>query len=178
MTRTCSEAAVGLEQGTRGIRPPESSVVQLMRARCTDDQWPIAALECFAQMKEDDLGRCARTLDEDARSRMFAALGGGDETAVAIARIRLSGMHVGVVECDELFATARDFLACEAVPLETRARVGPQIAESWNLPDKLPADAATRMATVCARSRDTLAQQLGAAGCQSTGGAAPVAPAP
>jgi non-ribosomal peptide synthetase component F len=165
VTRTCSEAAVGLEQATRSIRPPDSSVVQLMRARCADDRWSATAIECFATMKEGDLGRCVATLDEDARRQMFAALGGGDETAVAIARIRLADMHVGLPACDLLFATARDFLACEAVPLETRAQVGPQIAESWNLPDKLPADAQARMTAVCSQSRETLVQQAVAAGC-------------
>lgn len=137
-----------------------------MKARCVDDRWSNAAIECFAQMKEGDLGTCAGKLPEDARRAMFAALGGTDETAVAIAKLRLASMHVSVEACDALFATAHAFLDCEAIPLETRAQVGPQIAESWDLPDKLPPDAQTRMTTVCTQARETLVQQAVAASCQ------------
>jgi len=136
-----------------------------MKARCADDHWSAAAIECFAQMKEGELGTCASKLPDEARRAMFAALGGTDETAVAIARLRLASMHVGVEACDRLFATAHAFLACDQIPLETRAQVGPQIADSWNLPDKLPPDAQARMATVCSSSRETLLQQAVAVGC-------------
>ena len=164
--RTCSEAAVGLEQATRAIRPPEGSVLQLMRARCADDRWADDAIDCFATMREGDLGACASRLPEEARHQLFAALGGTDEAAVAIAKIRLADMHVGVVACDELFAAAREFLGCEAIPIATRAEVGPQIADSWDLPDKLPADAQARMSIVCTRTRQALVQQSVTAGCQ------------
>ncbi|MEO8846307.1 MAG: hypothetical protein ABI591_26815 [Kofleriaceae bacterium] len=167
-TRTCSEAAVGLEQATRSIRPPESSVVQIMRGRCADDRWGDDAIDCFAQMTEGDLGRCAGKLPEDARRQMFGALGGGDETAVAIARLRLAGMHVGIPACDALWVTTSEYLSCDAVPLATRAELGPQIADSWNLPDRLPPDAQTRMTAVCTRSRETVLQQAVAAGCPIT----------
>ncbi|MEO8554492.1 MAG: hypothetical protein ABI678_31165 [Kofleriaceae bacterium] len=166
LTRTCGEAAVGIEQATRGIRSPDSSPGAEMKARCVDDHWSSAAIECFAQMKEGDLGTCAGKLPDDARRAMFAALGGTDETAVAIAKLRLASMRVGVEACDQLFATAHAFLDCDQIPLETRAQVGPQIAESWNLPDKLPPDAQARMATVCSSSRETLLQQAVAVGCQ------------
>jgi hypothetical protein len=165
-TRTCSEAAVGIEQATRAIRPPEGSVLQLVRARCADDRWPDAAIDCFAIMHEGDLGACASKLAEEARHQLFAALGGTDEAAVAIAKIRLADMHVGVAACDALFVAAREFLGCEAIPIATRAEVGPQIADSWDLPDKLPADAQARMTTVCDQSRQALVQQSVTAGCQ------------
>jgi hypothetical protein len=166
LAHTCSEAGVGIEQATRGIRSPDSSVGQEMRGRCLDDHWSAEAIECFAMMKEGDLGTCAGKLPEDARKAMFAALGGTDETAVAVAKIRLADMHVGVPECDQLFATAHDFLGCEAIPLEDRAQAGAQIADSWNLPAKLPADARARIAKVCTESRDALVQRAAAAGCQ------------
>jgi hypothetical protein len=166
LAHTCSEAGVGIEQATRSMRAPDSSVGQEMRGRCLDDHWSAAAIDCFAQMKEGDLGTCAAKLAEDARKSMFAALGGTDEAAVAIAKIRLADMHVGVPECDQLFATAHDFLGCEAIPLEDRAQAGAQIADSWNLPDKLPPDARARIAKVCTESRDALVQRAAAAGCQ------------
>jgi len=139
-----------------------------MRARCADDRWSGAAIDCFAQMKEDELGRCAATLPDDARRQMFAALGGGDETAIAVAKLRLANMHVGIPTCDALWVTASEYLACEAVPIATRAQVGPQIADSWNLPDHLPADAQAKMTTVCTQSRETLLQQAVAVGCPIT----------
>ena len=165
--RSCAEAAVGIEQATRAIRPPEGSVVQLMRARCADDRWASDALDCFATMKEGELAKCASTLPEESRHELFAALGGTDEAAVAISALRLADMHVGVTACDELFATARDFMGCEAIPLATRAEIGPQIADSWDLPDKLPADAQARMTTVCTQSREALLQQAVTAGCRT-----------
>lgn len=136
-----------------------------MKARCVDDTWPAAAIECFAQMKEGELGTCASKLSDDARRAMFAALGGTDETAVAIAKLRLASMHVAVEACNQLFATTRAFLDCDQIPLETRAQIGPQIAESWHLPDKLSPEAQARMATVCSSARETLLQQAVAAGC-------------
>ena len=163
--RTCSEAAVGIEQATRSIRPPDSSVVEIMRGRCADDRWTGDAIDCFSEMNEDDLGRCASKLPEDARHQMIAALGGGDETAVAIAKLRLAGMHVGIAACDALWVTASGYLSCDPVPIATRAEVGPQIADSWNLPDHLPPDAQARMTEVCTKSRETLLQQAVAAGC-------------
>lgn len=163
--RSCSEAAVGIEQATRSLRPPETSVVEEMRARCADDHWSADATDCFATMHEGELVRCAQLLSEESRHAMFTAIGGTSETAVAIARIRLSGMHVGIDACDALWTMAVEFLRCEAIPLETRAEVGPQIAESWNLPDKLPADARARMAQVCTSSKQTLVTEAGAAGC-------------
>lgn len=166
LAHTCSEAGVGIEQATRGIRSPDSSVGQEMRGRCLDDHWSASAIECFAKMKEGELGTCAKQLPEEARKAMFAALGGTDEAAVAIAKIRLADMHVGVPECDQLFATAHDFLTCEAIPLEDRAQAGAQIADSWNLPDKLPPDAHARIAKVCSESRAALVQRAAAAGCQ------------
>lgn len=166
LAHTCSEAGVGIEQATRSLRSPDSSVGQQMRGRCLDDHWSADAIECFTKMQEDDLGTCAAKLTEDARKAMFAALGGTDEAAVAIAKLRLADMHVGVPECDQLFAAAHDFLGCEAIPLEDRAQAGAQIADSWNLPDKLPADARARIAKVCTESRAALVQREAAAGCQ------------
>ncbi|MFT3696914.1 MAG: hypothetical protein QM831_27480 [Kofleriaceae bacterium] len=163
--RSCSEAAVGLEQATRSIRPPDQTIVEEMRGRCTDDHWSVDAIDCFATMHEGDLVHCAQLLPEESRHAMFTTIGGTSETAVAIARIRLSGMHVGIDACDALWTTAVNFLRCEAIPLETRAEVGPQIADSWNLPDKLPADAQAKMAQVCVSSQKTLVQQAGVAGC-------------
>ncbi len=138
-----------------------------MRARCADDRWSAEAIDCFALMKEGELGTCASKLPEEARHQLFTALGGTNEAAVAIAKLRLADMHVGVEACNQLFSSARDFLGCDAIPIATRAEMGPQIADSWDLPDKLPAAAQARMTEVCSKSREALLQQTVTAGCQA-----------
>jgi len=73
--RGCAEAAAGIERGTRGIRDPGQSVVSALRGHCLDDAWSAVAIECFAKMTEDDLGRCAGELKPAARDRLFTTLG-------------------------------------------------------------------------------------------------------
>jgi hypothetical protein len=166
--RTCAEAAIGIEQATRSVRPPDESIVQQMRARCADDSWSASVIDCFAQMSEGDLTHCAEKLSEQSRHALFAALGGTDEAAIAIAKLRLANMHVGIPTCDALWVTTGEYLACDAIPIGTRAEVGPQIADSWNLPEHLPANAQARMTEVCTKSRETLLQQAVAFGCTVT----------
>jgi hypothetical protein len=165
VTRTCTEAAVGLEGGTKSIRPPESSIIDVMRGLCHDDRWSAEVIECFALMHEGDLGRCAGQLPDESRKAMFAALGGSDETTIAIARVRLEGMHVGVGPCDQLFTTVHDLLACERLDPATRATLGSSAADLWDLPARIPPDAAARMATVCQQALDEITRQAMAAGC-------------
>jgi hypothetical protein len=141
-------------------------VIEIVRTRCTEDRWASDAIECFATMREGDLVACARKLPEEARHELFASLGGTDEAAVAIAQLQLAELHVSVEACNQLFSTAREFLRCEAIPIATRADLGPKIADSWELPDKLPANAQARMTAVCLQSREALMQQTVAAGCQ------------
>ncbi|MGE5181178.1 MAG: hypothetical protein ACM31C_03910 [Acidobacteriota bacterium] len=167
-TASCREAAAGLEQGTRSVRAPESSVVIEMHARCTEDVWPVAAIECFARMHEGELGRCARALPDGARDRMFAVLGGGapDRAAIAIARARLESMQVGVGECDRFVAAVHSVLTCEQMPIEARVQLGNETADIWDLPTEgLPEDAQRRMADACGASLAQLQQQAQDAGC-------------
>jgi hypothetical protein len=165
VTRTCTEAAVGLQGGTKSIRPPDSSIVQDMRGLCHNDRWSAEAIECFATMREGDLGRCAAKLPDDARKAMFAALGGSDETAIALARIRLEGMHVGVPECDQLFSTVHDLMTCTRIPPTTRAMLGNSAADLWDLPAKIPPDAAAKMSNVCKQTLDEIQREAIDAGC-------------
>lgn len=157
VTRTCTEAAVGLEGATKGIRSPEADpIVNPMRALCNQDHWSGEVIECFATMHEGDLGRCSGMLGDDSRKAMFSALGDNDETAIAIARVRLDTMHVGVVECDHLFATVRDLLVCDRIPTASRAQLGKSAADLWDLPKNIPADAKARMAAVCKTTLDEM----------------------
>ena len=74
--RTCKEAALGLESATRGVRDPGNAVAGPLTLRCHEDSWPIAALKCFATMREGELGKCGRLISERSRAKLFAVLGG------------------------------------------------------------------------------------------------------
>lgn len=166
--RTCAEAAAGIESGTRGIRDPETSVVSRVRGLCLDDAWPADAVACFAHMTEGELGRCAGALATAPRERLLAVLGGAgdDRMAIAVAQARLTGLEVGVAECDSFVTAVARALACEAMPLAQRAQLGNETAEFWSLPTtNLPAEAARRMAAVCGESLAVLRQQVADAGC-------------
>lgn len=167
-TRACRDAAAGLERGTRGLRPPEASVLEAMRALCERDAWPAATIDCFARMREDDFGRCAAPLRKKARDRLFDRVGGGapDAIAVASALAKLSALQVGIPECDRFVEAVAQVLICDAMALEVRAQLGTETADFWSLPTSgLPADAQLRMADVCWRSSEALAQQAADAGC-------------
>jgi hypothetical protein len=167
-TNTCSDAAVGLEQATRGVRAPDSSVLLAMRGRCTEDNWPVVAIDCFAKMREGDLGHCARALPDDARNKMFGVLGGGqpDRMAITIARARLDGLEVGVASCNRFVAAVASVLSCEQMPLDKRVQLGNETADFWDLPTHgLSEDVQKRMGDVCGASLAELEQQARDAGC-------------
>jgi hypothetical protein len=167
-TRACNDAAAGLERGTRSLRPPEGSVLDAARGLCTDDAWPATAIDCFARMREGELGRCAAVLSKRARDRLFDRLGGGasDRIAVATALVKLSTLQVGIAECDRFVETVAHVLICDAMSIEVRAQLGAETADLWALPTSgLPPDAQLRMAEVCGRSTAALAQQAADAGC-------------
>jgi hypothetical protein len=167
-TATCSEAAVGLEQATRGVRAPESSIMLAMRARCSDDRWPATAIECFAKMHEGDLGKCARILPDDARKHLFGTLGGDqdDRMQIVLARARLEGVEVGVPICNRFVAAVASVLTCDAMPLDKRVILGNETADFWDLPTHgLPEDAQRRMSNACGASLAELQAQAESFGC-------------
>lgn len=166
-TRSCRQAALGLENATRGVRSPESSVADELVVRCAEDTWPAAAIDCFAEMREGDLGRCSRSLPDDARNRMFAVLGGGGgRTGIAIALARLEQLQVGVPACDQFITAVSAVLKCEEIAIDVRVQLGQETAELWSLPTaKLAADDVQRMTDVCGQSLASLRQQASDAGC-------------
>lgn len=162
------EAAAGLERNTRDVRAPESSVLAPMRARCIEDGWSAAAIECFATMQEGGLGPCAAKLGKDDRERMFGALGGNgnDATAIAVARAKLATLKVGVPECERFVTTVANVINCEGLALDVRVQLGNETADFWSLPTSgLAPDAAARMAAVCSQSLAALQQRAAEAGC-------------
>ncbi len=167
-TRACKDAAAGLERSTRGVRPPEVSVLEAMHALCVDDVWPAAAIECFAALREDGFGRCAAALPPRKRQRLFDRVGGGasERVAIASALARLSTLQVGIPECDPFVEAVAHVLVCDAMAIEVRAQLGSETADFWSLPTSgLPADAQLRMADVCGRSTSALERQAVEAGC-------------
>ncbi|HSN26975.1 MAG TPA: hypothetical protein VLT45_11830 [Kofleriaceae bacterium] len=166
VSHTCADAAVGIERATKGVRAPDTTVFDEMRGRCTDDAWPLAAIDCFAMMKEGDVARCARELHDSVRDRMFGVLSGGnDRGSLAIARARLDAMTLPVAACDQFVKSVSAVLACERMPIETRIELGNDTADFWSLPEQLPADAEQRIATACGQSLSALQQHAAVAGC-------------
>ena len=164
---SCTEAAVGLERGTVDVRVPDTSIVDAMRARCADDAWPVAAIECFSAMKPGDLGPCAAKLPDGARDALFGELGAGDDRVdLARAQAGLAELSVNIAECDRFIAEVRSVMACDAIPLEARAQLGRAVIDFWSLPTKnLPVDATRRMANVCSSSLVELEQRAGGTNC-------------
>jgi hypothetical protein len=168
-TRSCKQAALGLENATRGVRAPESTVADELAVRCNEDSWPSAAIDCFAEMREGDLGRCSKELPDDSRNRMFGVLAGsgGGQTGIAIALARLEQLQVGVPACDRFITAVSAVLKCELVPIEIRVQLGQETAELWSLPTaRLAPEDVQRMTDVCGASLASLEQQASDAGCK------------
>ena len=166
-THSCSDAALGLENASRGVRAPDHRVFDTLRARCLEDAWPAAAVDCFATMAEGDLGRCSRNMPDAMREAIFAALSGKEPGAnIYVTRARLQQLQVGVPECDRFVAAVTNVLTCERLAIDQRLTLGNETADFWALPTTgLPADAERRMAEVCGKSLATLQQQAVTAGC-------------
>jgi len=167
VSHSCSDAAVGIERATKGVRSPDTTVFEAMRDRCTTDGWSVAAIDCFANLKEGEIGVCARELHDGVRDNMFAVLAGGtaDRGSLAIARARLDAMALPIAECDRFVKGVSAVLSCEQMPLETRIQLGNDTADFWELPEELPADAQQRMAAACGQSLSALQQHATSAGC-------------
>lgn len=167
---TCAHAARGLAGATRGVRDPDSGtdVFDALIARCDRDAWPVTAIDCFAEMAEGDLGRCAKLLDETKREAVFAVLAGNEPShaGLAVARARLEQLTVGIDACDRFVHAVTTALTCEALALELRLSIGNETAQFWSLPtDRLAADDIQRMSQVCVASLATLTREAGSVGC-------------
>lgn len=160
---------MGLESATRSVRSPDNPVAGPLTLKCHEDTWPVSAIDCFATMREGDLGKCAKQLPEAARGQLFSVLGGfGDaHMSIAVAHARLEQLQVGVRECDAFVNAVASVLACDQVPIETRVQLGQETADFWSLPtQRLAAEDMARMSTVCTQSLTSLLQQASDAGCK------------
>ena len=157
---SCTEAAERLEHATRDLRDPEQSILVAMRTRCTEDRWPGAAVDCFAQMFPEELGTCAGKLATEQREAMFAAFG----SSIAVAVAKLKALHVGIPDCDQLIGAFVTVLTCDKLAFAQRLEIGNN-ADFWALPEKLPPEMAARMASSCKGWYVELKAQVGESGC-------------
>ena len=166
--RGCGEAAAGLERATRGLRPPEESILGPMRALCVEDAWPAVAIDCFATMTPDDLGKCAGMVDAKHREALFARISGldHDKAALAILVARLANVKVGIAECDGFVTAVSRAMSCEGLSLEERHGLGSETVDFWSLnTSRLPPDAVAKMVRACGESLSALQTQVAAVGC-------------
>ncbi|MBL9013932.1 MAG: hypothetical protein JNL83_07140, partial [Myxococcales bacterium] len=166
--RGCGEAAAGLERATRGVRPPEESILGPMRALCIEDAWPTVAIDCFATMTPDDLGRCAGLVAAKPREALFARIAGvdHDRAALAIVVARLANVKVGIAECDGFVTAVSRAMSCEGLSLEQRHGLGSETIDFWSLnTSRLPPDAVAKMGRACGESLAALQTQVAAVGC-------------
>jgi hypothetical protein len=167
-THTCAQAALGLENATRGVRAPDLEVFDEIKLACTQANWSAVAVHCFAEMHEGDLGRCAKELVEGQRDKLFDVLSGNQPTqrGIAVAQARLQNLQVGVPACDQFITAVTTILTCEQVPIETRVQLGQETAEFWSLPtSRLGQEDLQRMSEVCGASLASLTSQAQGAGC-------------
>lgn len=168
LARSCSDAAHGLEGATKSVREPDQLVFDALKKRCADDAWPSTAIECFATMREGDLGACSRDLPERSREGMFAVIGGSEPSraGLTVARARLEQLEVGVPACDNFVTAVSAVLACEAMPIDMRVNLGNETAQFWSLPTaRLQVDDLQRISDVCGKSLLSLQQQSAGVGC-------------
>jgi hypothetical protein len=166
--RGCSEAAAGLERATRGLRPPEESLLAPVRALCVEDAWPTVAIDCFATMTPDDLGRCAGMVAAKPREALFARIAGldHDQASLAILVARLANVNVGIAECDNFVVAVSRAMSCEGLSLEQRHGLGTETVDFWSLnTSRLPPDAIAKMVRACGESLSALQTQVAAVGC-------------
>lgn len=167
--RTCSDAAAGLERATVGLRAPDRSILATVRARCVEDTWTAAAVECFSAMTGDDLGACAAKLDRRPREALFAVLGDveTDKASVTLVLARLASLRVGIATCDQFVVAVSNVMRCEQLPLDTRVQLGSETADFWSLPTTgLPEDAQAKMEAACGESLAALERESSTAGCR------------
>ena len=166
-THSCADAALGLANATRGVRAPEHEVFDTLRARCIEDVWPAAAVDCFATMAEGDLGKCSRNMPDEMRETIFAALSGKEPgTGIYVTRARLQQLQVGVPECDRFVAAVTNALSCEKIAIEDRLSLGNETADFWSLPtSRLSLEDKRHIADTCSQSLASLEQHALGVGC-------------
>ncbi|MDX2091237.1 MAG: hypothetical protein SFX73_25485 [Kofleriaceae bacterium] len=166
--KTCADAAIGIERVTKDIRPPDVELLGPVRARCIEDGWTMAAIECFAGMQGDDLVACTRELPEAQRAPLVAQVTGNQATDAQVAEIvsKLAALQVGIARCDQFVSAVANVMGCKGMTLEARVNLGNETADFWSLPTaSLNGDARARIDEACGESLHALQQQAADVGC-------------
>lgn len=139
-----------------------------MRVLCVHDAWPTPAIDCFAAMKPDDLGKCVGRVEAKHREAVFGVIAGNerDEAALVIIVARLANLRVGIAECDRFVVAVSTAMSCERLTLDQRHDLGNETVDFWSLPTQgLAPDIVARMGKACTESLDALHTQVAAVGC-------------
>lgn len=166
-THSCSDAALGIENATKGVREPDRAVFETLRQRCLEDHWPAVAVDCFATMAEGELGTCAHDLSDEMRQSIFAVLAGQEPGgSIVVTRARLQQLQVGVPQCDRFVSAVTTALSCERMSIDTRLQLGNETADFWSLPtDRLSREDKLRISEACGQSLASLQQHALGVGC-------------
>ncbi len=166
-THSCSDAALGIQNATKGVREPDRAVFETLRQRCLEDRWPATAVDCFATMAEGELGTCAHDLPDKTRESIFAVLAGHEPGgSIVVTRARLQQLQVGVPECDRFVSAVTTALSCERMSIDTRLQLGNETADFWSLPtDRLSREDKLRISDACGQSLASLQQHALGVGC-------------
>jgi hypothetical protein len=168
-TRSCTDAAIGLERSTKTLRLPDTDVIGPMQTRCTEDRWSATAIECFAAMKEDELTACSRHLPADQRETLLGTLlGNSADDAEELAAIvaKLGALQVGILNCDRFVKAVSVTMSCRGLASAQRIALGNETADFWSLPTtRLSIENRARMAAACGESLEALQQQTVDVGC-------------
>lgn len=167
-THSCADAALGLENATKGVRAPERSVFETLRLRCLEDHWSVSVVDCFATMAEGDLGKCSRAMTDEQREPVFAVLAGNEanRAGIYVTRARLDQLQVGVPECDRFVTAVSAAMTCEKLSLEDRLQLGNETVEFWSLPtSRLSREDKLRISGACGQSLASLERQALDVGC-------------
>ena len=137
-----------------------------LQERCVADAWSREAVDCFATLREREVGPCAQLLEEDAAAQLVRVVGGANRTEVTDVQYKLSQLKVGVAECDRFVAAVSTILSCEQMPLADRLSLGNETADFWSLPTTgLSVDVERRMTQACGESLQALQRQASDVGC-------------
>jgi len=151
----CRDAAHGIASATRGLRDPDTIVVEELTARCTADEWSAEARDCFSGMQEGGLDVCVKHLDGEQSGPLLEVL--ANRASLASAREKLAAITVGIAVCDDYVTAVEKALDCEALTVDVRAQLGTEAANFWSIPLKrLDEEGKQQVVDLCVRGLQQL----------------------
>jgi hypothetical protein len=166
ISKTCTDAAFGIDRAAKDLHPPEQELVPPMRARCAEDAWSQQVIDCFANLASDvpagesGLEACVSRLPVPQRAPLVVEIKGAqpDQAAeLADVIVRLGALQVGIASCDQFVAAVTRMMDCPALPAEARIQLGTETIEAWSLPmHRVSLQDKAKLAGACHESLDAL----------------------